>query len=214
MLKVIVLFSYNITNIEEDFMNKKIFNKLYLHLLLYYNEDNKTYTYSSLAKEIGWNRQTVSKYFKELEKEGIIEKKGSYISVKNIYNLNLEKLKQLYESNLTDKKIIETLDKSLHPKSAIEYYNEDVPVLKPYNEMFDKYGTINYIIYAIIQEHRIVYIGSTENIKTRIQQHCQKRKFLTSKDFIILEEGLGSRYQREKYYIRLFNPEWNIALKE
>lgn len=80
--------------------------------------------------------------------------------------------------------------------------------------MYDEYGIINYIVYAIIQKQHIVYIGSTENIELRIQQHCQKRKFLTQRDFIILEEGFGNRYQREKYYIRLFNPEWNIALKE
>lgn len=195
-------------------MDKKIFNKLYLHLLLYYNEESKTYTYSSLAKEIGWNRQTVSKYFKILEKEGIVEKKGSCIFVKNIYNLNLKKVKELYESNLTDKNIIEMLDKNLHPKTAIEYYNENIPILKPNNEMFDKYEITNYVIYAIIQKQRIVYVGSTKNIETRIQQHCQKRTFLTSRDFIILEEGFGDRYQREKYYVRLFNPKWNTMLKE
>ena len=31
---------------------------------------------------------------------------------------------------------------------------------------------------------------------------------------VILEEGFGDRYQREKYYVRLFNPEWNTMLKE
>ena len=41
-----------------------------------------------------------------------MKKKGSCIFVKNIYSLNLKKVKELYESNLTDKNIIEMLGTS------------------------------------------------------------------------------------------------------
>jgi predicted GIY-YIG superfamily endonuclease len=50
------------------------------------------------------------------------------------------------------------------------------------------YTKVQVVVYGIISEGKIKYVGSTSRYEERIKEHIKKRPFLDSKDFIILKE--------------------------
>lgn len=64
------------------------------------------------------------------------------------------------------------------------------------------------VIYAIISEGKIKYIGTTSHYEDRIAQHIKKRPFLTPSNFIILVDNVN-KFDIELDLIHLLQPEWN-----
>lgn len=70
-------------------------------------------------------------------------------------------------------------------------------------------------IYGIVQNNKIVYVGSTDNFEERRNQHLNKKPFLKLNDIILLTKtSKKNRFQIERLLIKLLNPEWNIMSKE
>lgn len=72
-----------------------------------------------------------------------------------------------------------------------------------------------YVIYGIVSEGKLKYVGSTGCLKQRIYQHTSIRPFLTRNNFIILKiVSRKERYSKERELIKALSPEWNIMSKE
>ena len=67
------------------------------------------------------------------------------------------------------------------------------------------------VVYGIQSEGKIKYIGTTSHYEDRIAQHIKKRPFLTSSNFLILVDNIGSenKFDIELNLIHLLKPEWN-----
>ena len=71
----------------------------------------------------------------------------------------------------------------------------------------------NYYVYCLIEKNKIVYIGQTTNVVSRIKQHIKEG----TKDFdswnVVKKVPYGVTADElldyEKYYIKLFNPKYN-----
>lgn len=95
-------------------------------------------------------------------------------------------------------------------KNLSRIINKKLFLIKKSNE--EENEVVNYI-YAIILNKEIKYVGSTSDLVNRIQTHCNKRRFLTENNFIILEKcSRKNRFDRESFYRKLFNPEWNTII--
>ena len=74
----------------------------------------------------------------------------------------------------------------------------------------------NEVIYGIVSEGIVKYVGCTQNYEKRMKQHIKKRPFLSCNNFIILKQIDNkdvNRFDYEKILIQLLQPEWNIASK-
>ena len=199
-------------------------NIMYLYLLIHQGYFEKV-NYSKISKELGVTRQTLSKQYNSLlDKEMIIRDDFGFIRVKEVLEFDEEDL-EFVRNKITD-----------YPSSYIGYlllkrrllYETDASIcsilkisekfIKNYQQkiIFDKNNgeedVVNYI-YAIVLNKEIKYVGSTEDLINRIQIHCNKRKFLAENNFIILEKcSRKNRFDRESFYRKLFNPEWNTII--
>ena len=67
------------------------------------------------------------------------------------------------------------------------------------------------VVYGIVSEGVVKYVGSTKHYQERIKEHILKRPFLTSNNFIILKRvELNERFSYEGVLIKILKPEWNI----
>ena len=71
------------------------------------------------------------------------------------------------------------------------------------------------VIYGIVVQGELKYVGSTESLKNRMIDHINKRPFLTKKNFVVLKNcGLKPRFKQEAEVIAALNPPWNIMSKK
>lgn len=168
-------------------------NKVYLHLLVYFNNTPMP-SYVDLAKMIGCSRQTISKKVKELiDLEYVDIDDLGVVHVDNVLHLNVEEMKPFLNPQYN--RTIE-IDKKEIQKQAIEEMNRNV------------------IIYGIISEGTLKYVGSTFRYLERMREHMLKRPFLKEQNFIILQEvSERERFRKEDALIKMLSPEWNIMSK-
>ena len=70
------------------------------------------------------------------------------------------------------------------------------------------------VVYAIVYEGKIRYVGCSNRFEARRRQHKEKRPFLTDDNFIIMYDNVGKNlFAMERELIRILQPEWNIMLK-
>lgn len=192
-------------------------NKVYLYLLAYY-DDELMPSAVKLANEIGITRQTVSKKIKELKEEGYIVVEDKIVQVDNAYQLDKVKLKAFLRDcpNYTLELLVNTLLlKEEDLKWSEQKISKKLKVsMKTLENERDK-DVINCIIYGILSEGIIKYVGSTDNFELRKEQHMRKRPFLNVNSFVILKEvPLKDKLKVEKEFIKAFDPEWNRLSKE
>lgn len=187
-------------------------NKPYLFLLAYYNEE-KMPSYQTLGEKIGMSRQTVSKKIKELENDKYIEiDNEGYVFVDNSLNILEDELRIILEKNnykIEDiVKLVEDSEKytktelarKLHMSRMALYQEETKPDFC--------------VVYGIISEGILKYIGSSDRYDERIKEHILKRPFLTRDNFCVLQMcSSKDMLNIEKRLIKTLQPEWNIMSK-
>lgn len=201
-------------------------NIMYLYLLIHQGYFEKV-NYSKISKELGVTRQTLSKQYNSLlDKEMIIRDDFGFIRVKEVLEFDEEDLEFVrnkiidYPSSyigylLLKRRLLNQTDASICnmlkiSEKFIKNYQQKIIFDKKSNE--EENEVVNYI-YAIILNKEIKYVGSTSDLVNRIQTHCNKRRFLTENNFIILEKcSRKNRFDRESFYRKLFNPEWNTII--
>jgi hypothetical protein len=201
-------------------------NIMYLYLLIHQGYFEKV-NYSKISKELGVTRQTLSKQYNSLlDKEMIIRDDFGFIRVKEVLEFDEEDL-EFVRNKITDypssyigylllkRRLLNQTDASICnmlkiSEKFIKNYQQKIIFDKKSNE--EENEVVNYI-YAIILNKEIKYVGSTSDLVNRIQTHCNKRRFLTENNFIILEKcSRKNRFDRESFYRKLFNPEWNTII--
>lgn len=189
-------------------------NKVYLYLLAFY-DDEIVPSSVALAKNIGISRQTASKKMKDLQEEGLIVIEDKIIQVDNVFNIDIKKLRDILNNNpnytlqTLVNELIAVEDSKWSPRKISVYCNVSEKHLEQEENKDDKC-----IIYGIMSEGVIKYVGSTDNFTERKDQHIRKRPFLNYNSFIVLKEVSPSeRFQVEKEMIQTLKPEWNIMSK-
>lgn len=174
-------------------------NNVYLFLLSFYN--NKVMpNFVELAKFMGVTRQTVSTKIKKLLDDKIINIENNVVKVENQLDLDVELLKKI---------LLKYPDISYIDLENIFCYNKDEKgILLTLEE--NEYINEERVVYGIISEGIIKYVGSTKEYSERIEQHIRKRPFLSSNNFIILKYVEGKdRFDYEKQLIKILQPEQN-----
>lgn len=193
-------------------MNQKLLkDKIYLTLLAFY--DNKLMpSYTALGKQTGVTRQTVAKRINQLIQEGIIAiNEEKILLVKNEEQLDKEYLKSVLEKEHNILAIQMALNEI--PQSQINVYKTAKQLSVSPQTIYSNIEARG-IVYGIVSEGIIKYVGSTKHFEERIRQHIKKRPFLERKNFIILKEiDLDNRFDYEKQLIKILQPEWNIMSK-
>lgn len=179
-------------------------NKIYLTLLVYYNQKDMP-SFVQLGKDVGVSRQTASSKFKELMAQNLIElSDDDVVLVKNPLNIDVDILKCYLDThnNIDLVELKEVLfGVSIDKNTLIKELN-----IARSSLYLDK----TKVVYGIVSEGKIKYIGTTEHLKDRIQQHIKKRPFLTPTNFIILKDEVGkNNFNIELELIHLLQPEWN-----
>ena len=187
-------------------------NKVYLYLLTFYNGQSLP-SYVTLSKETGLSRQTVSKKVKELIDNGIVIDKGSSIEVKNILDLDLERLRViLYQNSYGLDELFKLAEGS--EECNITEASKSLGISRASYHL-ERNKEEDCIIYGIISEGTLKYVGSTELYSERIAQHIRKRPFLKQENFCILKRvSFKDKLAFERSLIKTLNPEWNIMAKE
>lgn len=113
--------------------------------------------------------------------------------------------------NLIDQGLIKLSDDKIIKVKKIE---EEVIITEAENDN-SEIILKEYVIYGIVSEGKLKYVGSTGCFKQRIYQHTSIRPFLTRNNFIILKiVSRKERYSKERELIKALSPEWNIMSKE
>lgn len=184
-------------------------NKVYLTLLSFY-DGGKMPTITELSRNAGVSRQTTSKYLKRLIDEGIVITHRDFIEVKNDLNLNV-------------RKITDYLCENIYRFDAIQLYNklyEDNHLSR--REIGEKLGMARQtiyndncnVVYGIVYNSELKYIGSTCHYKQTCQQLIREDKFpveLTQENFIVLLDNIPNPYMEALNLVREIQPEWNIV---
>ena len=72
------------------------------------------------------------------------------------------------------------------------------------------YAKTHSVIYAIVVDGIVKYIGTSSRFEKRISEHIRNRSFLTKENFIILKDDVGKdSFFIENQLILLLQPEWN-----
>ena len=185
-------------------------DKIYIWLLVYYN-NKKIPNNTALGREIGANRNTVASHIKKLVEKGYLTiTEDKIVLVNNFLNL--------------DEVIIRDYLETTSSYSAVDLYQR----LMEDNEIITKaqmaqelgmcresvYHEAHSVVYAIVYEGKIRYVGCSNRFEARRRQHKEKRPFLTDDNFIIMYDNVGKNlFAMERELIRILQPEWNIALK-
>ena len=185
-------------------------DKVYLTLLAFYNYD-RIDSYEKLGKRCGISRQTASKKVKQLIEKGLvsIDNRKCFV-VKNELDIDVYLLRRVL-NNDPNISPIGLKEKLFSIKENVTDTAEEFNVSR---------GTIyhyldqNMVVYGIISEGIIKYIGSTKNYEERKKQHILKRPFLTPSNFVILKHITeNDRFTLERELIHIIQPEWNIMSK-
>lgn len=189
-------------------------DEVYLHLLAFYNNQVSP-NFTAIGKEIGMTRQTISKHFDSLIIKGLICMNNSILKVMNPLEIDINKLRKLLLNNITNPI---ALCKELFFGDALSIQTlakiTDTPRSSYYNSVKEsKDGMV--IVYGIVHEGKLKYIGSTKNYQSRIAQHINNRTFLTKDNFIIIKEvPFNTQFNVELDLIHTLQPEWNTIGKE
>jgi hypothetical protein len=194
-------------------------DEIYLYLLAFYNLHTRP-TYVQLAEELKMTRQTISTKFKNLLNTNIIllkkEKGKQILVIKNPLEINVKKIREYFEQN---NNYIANYQDFIYYINDYCYNNRKqvnnrqiIKKLKMSKQTY--YNHKEAILYGIIYENELKYIGQTYTYKHRIHQHISNRPFLSEENFIILKKDIqGDPHEIERYLIEVLNPEWNIMNK-
>ena len=181
-------------------------NKVYLYLLAFFNKE-KMPSYTELGQRIGVTRQTVSTKVKDLiKKENIKINKDDIVEVKNTLDLDVDKLRKI----LITKPTVTPVE-----LEQILFYNIDKnQILKNLDISNGNYWDSlksEVVVYGIISEGVLKYVGCTKQYQVRIKQHMNKRPFLKIDNFVILKKvEENTQFDYERQLLHLLQPEWNI----
>lgn len=123
-------------------------------------------------------------------------------------------------SRQTVSKIVKKLfeEEQIFRKNGLIYITThyiDDEIVEVDNSLEELLKTVSPVIYGIVVQGELKYVGSTENLKSRMIEHINKRPFLTQKNFIVLKYcGLKPRFEQEAEVIATLNPPWNIMSKK
>lgn len=190
-------------------------DKIYLYLLAFYNLHTKP-TYIQLAEELKITRQTVSAKFKNLLDAKIIKIKKEngkqLLFIENPLNLKENKLQKYFIENNND---------IINFKDFINKMCDELSILElDVQKLIDQlhiskstyYENKENIVYGIIYNHELKYVGKTCNYERRVREHIKTRPFLTEENFIVLLKTKSINPNKvEKYLIEILNPEWNTV---
>ena len=181
-------------------------NKVYLILLANYNQ-KKIPSFIELGKLTDLTRQTASNKVKELVEKGLISlDDNNIVTVLNPLNINVADLRSYLE--MAQSFNPQELKECLFGLSSETIKNQAKELKMSRTSL---YLDDNGVVYGIVSEGKIKYIGTSAHFEYRIQQHIKKRPFLKPSDFVILAENKS--FNIEKELIHLLEPEWNIMSK-
>lgn len=185
-------------------------DRVYLTLLAFYNYD-RIDSYEKLGQKCCISRQTASKKVKQLiDKELVSIDERKCIVVKNELDIDIYLLQKILNSD-PNINALELKEKLFSIKENITDIAEEFNVSK---STVYHYLSQDMVVYGIVSEGMIKYIGSTKNYEERIKQHILKRPFLTPSNFIILKQITeNDRFTLERELIHIIQPEWNIMSK-
>ena len=190
--------------------NKLLKDNVYLTLLAFYR-NQKMPSYSELGRKIGLTRQTVSTRVKKLIQDKIIElDEDNNVIVLEEIDVDKDLLRQI----LTETPNIDVVDLNFRLNGQLK----EVDSVYDLSDLIDVPTSTIYanknsecVVYGIVSEGVVKYVGSTKHYQERIKEHILKRPFLTSNNFIILKRvGLNERFSYEGVLIKILKPEWNI----
>lgn len=186
-------------------------DNVYLTLLAFY-DNVKMPSFVSLSQKTGLTRQTVSKKVKNLlDTELIIIDENDIVHVSNKLDINVNKLN--YILTLYPGINVLTLKEKLF--GPVDNISEAAKELGLSRTSIYHCKNSKMVVYGIISEGIVKYIGSTKCYEERIKQHILNRPFLTNSNFIILKEiDENDRFFQERQLIEIIQPEWNIMGKE
>ena len=180
-------------------------DNVYLTLLAFYN-NNCMPSFVEIGRKVGCTRQTASKKVQNLMENGIIEVDDKNIlTVKNTLELDIDILKNLLiENPLISAIELEKIFFSNNNKNDI-MNNLQISYGNYYGEQ--KYESV---VYGIISEGIIKYVGCTKRYDERMKEHIRKRPFLTTGNFVILKRiNSNDKFNYERQLINILDPEWN-----
>ena len=190
--------------------NKLLKDNVYLTLLAFYR-NQKMPSYSELGRKIGLTRQTVSTRVKKLIQDKIIElDEDNNVIVLEEIDVDKDLLRQI----LTETPNIDVVDLNFRLNGQLK----EVDSVYDLSDLIDVPTSTIYanknsecVVYGIVSEGVVKYVGSTKHYQERIKEHIWKRPFLTSNNFIILKRvELNERFSYEGVLIKILKPEWNI----
>ena len=190
--------------------NKLLKDNVYLTLLAFYR-NQKMPSYSELGRKIGLTRQTVSTRVKKLIQDKIIElDEDNNVIVLEEIDVDKDLLRQI----LTETPNINVVDLNFRLNGQLK----EVDSVYDLSDLIDVPTSTIYanknsecVVYGIVSEGVVKYVGSTKHYQERIKEHILKRPFLTSNNFIILKRvELNERFSYEGVLIKILKPEWNI----
>ena len=180
-------------------------DNVYLTLLAFYNNKPMP-SFVELGKATGCTRQTASKRVQNLLVNGFIEiNDENILIVKNDLALDISLLKEILIKN----PIISAIE-----LEKIFFHNIDknniIKNLQISDGNYYEQQKDESVVYGIISEGMIKYIGCTKRYEERIKQHIRIRPFLTINNFIILKRIYGTdKFDYERRLIDILQPEWN-----
>ena len=190
--------------------NKLLKDNVYLTLLAFYR-NQKMPSYSELGRKIGLTRQTVSTRVKKLIQDKIIKlDEDNNVIVLEEIDVDKDLLRQI----LTETPNIDVVDLNFRLNGQLK----EVDSVYDLSDLIDVPTSTIYanknsecVVYGIVSEGVVKYVGSTKHYQERIKEHILKRPFLTSNNFIILKRvELNERFSYEGVLIKILKPEWNI----
>lgn len=158
-------------------------NPIYLYLLQHPELKGQKINQSAISRELNLNRQTVSTYFKELA-ENQVDYFTNIFSITNFFNniaRPLERATYIYlndiDPNATQEEIASALNCSVSSFRSFWFKKDQiVPSLSKINIGLENDCCQDSGVYAILYQNRIIYIGSSSCMSSRIKQHKQHIK--------------------------------------